>query len=216
LPDIGEVVGDSIAEFFEQKGNQKVIDALILEGIVLTDEKDPSPQLHERLTLAGLIEDARIKEVGGKGAAKLAEHFGSVDALLASTPEEWLAIGIPKKATAHLSEFIHNRQRTEELRTAESAMHDLLRKTPKEDLGANLPLSGQTVVLTGTLSSLTRDEAKNKLEAMGAKVAGSVSSKTSFIVAGEAAGSKLDKAHELGIDVWDEERLRAFLYAKGE
>jgi DNA ligase (NAD+) len=73
------------------------------------------------------------------------------------------------------------------------------------------PLDGRTVVLTGTLSSLTRDEAKEKLEALGAKVAGSVSKKTSFVVAGEAAGSKLDKAEELGIEIWDEARLRAFL-----
>ena len=73
------------------------------------------------------------------------------------------------------------------------------------------PLDGQTVVLTGTLSSLTRDEAKDKLEALGAKIAGSVSKKTSFVVAGESAGSKLDKAEELGVDVWDEKRLTDFL-----
>ena len=70
---------------------------------------------------------------------------------------------------------------------------------------------GQTIVLTGTLSSLTRDEAKDKLEALGAKVAGSVSKKTAFVVAGEAAGSKLDKAEELGVDIWDEARLLEFL-----
>jgi DNA ligase (NAD+) len=69
------------------------------------------------------------------------------------------------------------------------------------------PLEGQTVVLTGTLSSLTREEAKERLEALGAKVAGSVSKKTSFVVAGEAAGSKLDKAKELGVEIWEEERL---------
>jgi DNA ligase (NAD+) len=70
-------------------------------------------------------------------------------------------------------------------------------------------------VLTGTLSSLTRDEAKEKLEALGAKVAGSVSKKTSFVVAGEAAGSKLDKANELGVEIWDEARLQRFLEEQG-
>ena len=66
------------------------------------------------------------------------------------------------------------------------------------------PLEGQTAVLTGTLTSLTRDDAKDRLEALGAKVSGSVSKKTSFVVAGEAAGSKLAKAQELGVEIWDE------------
>jgi DNA ligase (NAD+) len=75
---------------------------------------------------------------------------------------------------------------------------------------ADGPLAGQTVVLTGGLASMSRDEAGGKLEALGAKVSGSVSKKTSFVVAGEAAGSKLAKAQELGHEVWDEARLIAF------
>jgi DNA ligase (NAD+) len=73
------------------------------------------------------------------------------------------------------------------------------------------PLAGKTVVLTGGLSSMSRDDAGAKLEALGAKVSGSVSKKTSFVVAGEAAGSKLAKAQELGIEVWDEAKLLAYL-----
>ncbi len=73
------------------------------------------------------------------------------------------------------------------------------------------PLDGQTVVLTGTLAQLTRDAAKERLEALGAKVSGSVSKKTSFVVAGTEAGSKLDKAQSLGVPVWDEDRLLAYL-----
>ena len=73
----------------------------------------------------------------------------------------------------------------------------------------------QTAVLTGTLATMTRDEAKARLEALGAKVSGSVSKKTAFVVAGEAAGSKLDKATELGVPVWDEAQLVAFLAANG-
>ena len=73
------------------------------------------------------------------------------------------------------------------------------------------PLEGSTVVLTGTLASLTRDGAKERLEALGAKVSGGVSKKTSFVVAGEAAGSKLAKAQELGVEIWDEAKLLAFL-----
>ena len=73
------------------------------------------------------------------------------------------------------------------------------------------PLDGKTVVLTGSLASMSRDEAGEKLEALGAKVAGSVSKKTHLVVAGEAAGSKLAKAQELGIEIWDEAQLLAFL-----
>jgi DNA ligase (NAD+) len=76
---------------------------------------------------------------------------------------------------------------------------------------AALPLAGKTIVLTGTLPTLSRDEAKDLLEAAGAKVAGSVSKKTSYVVAGAEAGSKLDKAQELGVPVLDEEGLRRLL-----
>ncbi|NMW26136.1 NAD-dependent DNA ligase LigA, partial [Rhodanobacter denitrificans] len=76
---------------------------------------------------------------------------------------------------------------------------------------ATAPLEGQTFVLTGTLASLSRDEAKDRLEALGAKVSGSVSKKTSAVIAGEATGSKLDKAQELGVPVWDEAQLLALL-----
>jgi DNA ligase (NAD+) len=91
------------------------------------------------------------------------------------------------------------------------ALADLLANTAGSDADPGGVLDGQTVVLTGTLSSLTRDEATSRLEALGAKVAGSVSKKTRFVVAGEAAGSKLDKATELGVEIWDEARLLEFL-----
>ena len=74
-----------------------------------------------------------------------------------------------------------------------------------------LPLNGKTLVLTGTLSQLNRDAAKQALQALGAKVAGSVSAKTDLVIAGEAAGSKLDKAQQLGVPVWNEEQLVALL-----
>ena len=79
-----------------------------------------------------------------------------------------------------------------------------------------MPLQGETWVLTGTLAAMTRDEAREKLERLGAKVAGSVSKKTSCVVAGEAAGSKLTKAETLGIRIMDEEAFTAFLTEVGE
>ncbi|HET9191150.1 MAG TPA: BRCT domain-containing protein, partial [Rudaea sp.] len=103
----------------------------------------------------------------------------------------------------------HNRDAIAQLRTAGLAW---VESEPQRT--AQGALAGKTVVLTGALVSLTRDEAKEKLEALGAKVAGSVSKKTSFVVAGSEAGSKLDKANELGIEIWDEARLVEFLRAQ--
>ena len=106
---------------------------------------------------------------------------------------------------------LHNREVVEQLRAAgiHWAEHEgVAAAEPK-------PLAGLTVVLTGTLPTLTRDEAKEQLEAAGAKVAGSVSKKTSYVVAGEEAGSKLDKARELGVPVLDEAGLRALLAVGG-
>jgi DNA ligase (NAD+) len=94
---------------------------------------------------------------------------------------------------------------------AEDYRQRLLALAPEQAEQVAGPLEGQTAVLTGTLTQMNRDEAKARLEALGAKVAGSVSRKTSFVVAGAEAGSKLTKAQELGVPVWDEDQLVAFL-----
>jgi DNA ligase (NAD+) len=119
--------------------------------------------------------------------------------------------GLPSAASTNLEAFLANKTHLQQLRDADAAMWELLEAIPKTTRSATMPLEGQTIVLTGTLASLSRDDAKERLEALGAKVAGSVSKKTSFVVAGEAAGSKLDKAQELGVEVWDEARLLELL-----
>ena len=114
---------------------------------------------------------------------------------------------------AHIANFFaepHNREVIDALRTA--GVHWLEGAPQRAGEG---PLAEKTVVLTGGLSSMSRDEAGAKLEALGAKVSGSVSKKTSFVVAGEAAGSKLAKAQELGVEIWDEAKLVAFLAEVG-
>ena len=100
----------------------------------------------------------------------------------------------------------HNREVVEQLRACGVTWEEgePAARTPK-------PLAGKTVVLTGTLPTLSRDEAKDMLEAAGAKVAGSVSKKTDYVIAGAEAGSKLDKARELGVAVLDEEGLKGLL-----
>jgi DNA ligase (NAD+) len=208
LPDIGNEVAGSIAAFFKQDGNRAVVDALLKAGIKLADESEPSPKLHQKLSVATLLENAGINGIGRRNAELLAEHFPTIGKLHSGGSAHWITAGLPQNAASSLDEYLSNDDRRNALHEAEQAMtHLLAAVSQKTDASEKLPLDGQTAVLTGTLSSMGRDEAKEKLEALGAKVAGSVSKKTSFVVAGEAAGSKLDKAQELGVDVWDEDRL---------
>ncbi|MDR3446784.1 MULTISPECIES: NAD-dependent DNA ligase LigA [unclassified Dyella] len=207
LPDIGDEVARSTAGFFAQEGNQKVVDALLASGIVFSDETHPSAKLHQRLDLAVLLDMVGISKLGPKSTKLLANHFPSLDKLIAAGPAHWVTAGLPSAASTNLEAFLHDKASLQQLREADVAMWELLDAIPKSTKAVAAPLDGQTIVLTGTLTSLSRDEAKERLEALGAKVAGSVSKKTSFVVAGEAAGSKLDKAQELGVEVWDEARL---------
>lgn len=207
LPDIGAEVAGSIEAFFKQKGNREVVDALLKAGVMLSDEADPSPRLSQKLSLAVLLQEAGINGIGHRNAELLTSHFPTVEKLHSGGATHWITAGLSQNAAANLNEFLAKHQHLAALQEAEAAMHRLLDAVPKHVKVETLPLTGQTAVLTGTLSSMGRDEAKEKLEALGAKVAGSVSKKTHFVVAGEAAGSKLDKAQELGVDVWDEARL---------
>jgi DNA ligase (NAD+) len=183
--------------------------------VQLQDEGAPSPRLRERLDFAVLLEGAGVNGIGKVNAQLLAGHFPGVEALLKGGSAHWITAGLPQHAASHLEAFLADPARREALLGAEAAMHRLLAEAPAGEAVEALPLAGRTVVLTGTLAALSRDEAKEKLEALGAKVAGSVSRKTSFVVAGEAAGSKLDKAQELGVEIWDEARLLAWLGQHG-
>jgi DNA ligase (NAD+) len=144
----------------------------------------------------------------------LARQFGSLDAL-AVAPEEQL-MGLPDVGpvvAGHIAAFFaepHNREVLAALR--ENGVHWKEGAPRSDDAG---PLAGQTFVLTGTLGTLGRDEAKARLEALGAKVSGSVSKKTTAVFAGEKAGSKLDAARELGVEVFDEDALLALLQQHG-
>ncbi|GAB2493121.1 NAD-dependent DNA ligase LigA [Arenimonas alkanexedens] len=153
-----------------------------------------------------------IRDVGEATARTLARYFGALDPI--SAADEASLVEIPDVGpvvAARIAGFFaepHNREvvlalRAAGVRWAESA--------PQRAVDG--PLAGQTVVLTGALSAMSRDAAGDRLQALGAKVAGSVSKKTSFVVAGEAAGSKLEKALALGVEVWDESRLLEFLNA---
>lgn len=159
--------------------------------------------------LARVLNGLGIPFVGERTAQILADHFGSLDAIAAAFPEalqEASEVG-PKVADSIRQFFAEERNRDliERLRAAG------LRFTGPKHLKKKGPLTGLTFVLTGTLPTLTRDEAKERIESAGGKVAGSVSSKTNYVIAGEEAGSKLDKARELNVPVLDEAGLFAML-----
>jgi len=207
LPDVGAAVAESIAAFFAQPGNQQAVDALLAAGVHCTDETAPSAALRERLDLGVLLAGRRVAQLSAGRAAALAADFPTLDVLLAAGAQGWVDAGLTPAAAANLEAFLADDGNLAALRHDEQAMREVLAAIPARARVSSLPLEGQTFVLTGSLASLTRDEAKARLEALGAKVAGSVSKKTSVVVAGEAAGSKLDKAAELGVTVWDEPQL---------
>ena len=161
-------------------------------------------------TLARFIFALGIRNVGEATARDLARHFGQLDALLAADGEALQQVNdvgpvVAASIAAFLSES-HNREIIDRLRAAGVAWPE---GVPTE-VGPRL-LTGKTLVLTGTLPTLKRDEAKAMIEAAGGKVAGSVSKKTDFVVAGEEAGSKLEKALELAVPVLDEAELLKML-----
>jgi len=211
LPDIGSEVATSIAGFFAQPGNEQVVDALLEAGITFNDEGAPSPLLRERLDLGVLLGMANVNKLGPKSCKLLVQHFPTLDQLLAGGSAHWITAGVPQAAATSLQNHLADPAALAGLREAEVAMQRLLEAIPRTARATTAPLEGQTFVLTGTLASLSRDEAKDRLEALGAKVSGSVSKKTSAVIAGEATGSKLDKAQELGVPVWDEAQLLALL-----
>ncbi|HEY6986370.1 MAG TPA: NAD-dependent DNA ligase LigA [Rhodanobacteraceae bacterium] len=211
VPDIGGEVARSIDSAFQQPGNQRVIDALLARGVKITDEHAPSAKLKPLLALASVLTELEVPKLTEKRAEQVADAFDSVPALAKAKVAALVAAGLPPETAEALHTFLESAAGRELLsRSAKAieALADATRGVAAESAG---PLEGQTVVLTGTLSSLTRDDATEKLEALGAKVAGSVSKKTAFVVAGESAGSKLDKAEALGVEIWDEARLLAFL-----
>jgi DNA ligase (NAD+) len=151
-----------------------------------------------------------IGQVGEATAAALARQFGTLEALRRAGIEELQATpDVGPVVAAQIAAFFaneRNNQVVDRLLAAGIRWPDVPRPTAAEQ-----PLAGKTIVLTGTLGSMTREEATEKLAALGAKVAGSVSRKTSYVVAGEEAGSKLAKARELGVPVLDEAGLKELL-----
>lgn len=158
----------------------------------------------KQTTLARFLFGLGIRHVGESTARDLAHHFGNLDAIMAADEAALLQVpDVGPVVAESLFRFFaepHNREVVEQLRACGVTWPEgVPAAKPTEG-----PFAGKTVVLTGTLTAMGRDEAKAKVEALGGKVTGSVSKKTDLVIAGEEAGSKLDKARELGVTVWDE------------
>ena len=167
-------------------------------------------QQSKQTTLPRFLFGLGIRHVGEATAKALARHFGQLDAIM-DAPEEMLLLvadvgPIVAKSIRTFFDQAHNREVVEQLRACGVTWEE-----GEPAVLAPKPLAGKTFVLTGTFPTLSRDQAKDLLEAAGAKVAGSVSKKTDFVVAGTEAGSKLDKALTLGVTVIDEAGMLAML-----
>ncbi|MDQ3059761.1 MAG: NAD-dependent DNA ligase LigA [Pseudomonadota bacterium] len=164
----------------------------------------------KQTTLPRFVFGLGIRHVGEATAKALARHFGKLDAIMDASEEQLLQVSdvgpIVAKSIRTFFEQEHNREVVEQLRACGVTWEE-----GEPAAVAPKPLSGKTFVITGTLPSLSRDEAKDLVEAAGGKVAGSVSKKTDYVVAGAEAGSKLVKAQALGIAVIDEAALLALL-----
>ncbi|HET6598520.1 MAG TPA: helix-hairpin-helix domain-containing protein, partial [Burkholderiaceae bacterium] len=165
----------------------------------------------KRTTLARFVYGLGIRHVGESTAKDLARHFGALERVMDASEAQLLEVNDVGPVVAQSIRMFfdqpHNREVVAELR-ARGVHWD------EHDGSADAsprPLLGQTFVLTGTLPTLSRDAAKDLIEAAGGKVSGSVSKKTRYVVAGEEAGTKLERARALGIDVIDEAALRTLL-----
>lgn len=221
-----EGLGDKLVEQLVDKGlvhTPADLFKLDLERLAVLDrmaEKSANNllaafEVAKQTTLGRFIFSLGIRHVGEATANALARHFGNLEAVMAASLETFLQVDDvgPTVAQALVNFFAeeHNRDVIMQLQAAGVSWPETeqaLERIPGK-------LQGKTFVLTGTLPTLTRDEAKVMLEAAGAKVAGSVSKKTDYLVAGEEAGSKLEKAQALGVTVLDEMQMRDLLLADG-
>ena len=179
----------------------------------------------KRTTLPKFLFGLGIRHVGEATAKDLAKYFGNLDAIMNANTEQLLEVhDVGPVVAQSIRQFFdepHNREVVEQLRACKVTWPETQIEHGWASQGENAPVgnpgedlglfNGKTVVLTGTLAAMSRDEAKDKLEALGAKVSGSVSKKTDFVIAGTEAGSKLDKAVELGVAVLDEAEFLALL-----
>jgi DNA ligase (NAD+) len=209
LPDIGGTVAESIADFFAEEKNQQAIDALLFAGVAPQGEHAPKAQLREKLDEVKLLAALGIPKLTEPRARQLMADGMTLEKL--AFQKVFGVYGLPANVVASLEEWMASDANRQVLMDLSALRTELLAQLPETAAVEEGPLSGKTFVLTGTLPTLSRDAAGAMIEAAGGKVSGSVSKKTSYVVAGSEAGSKLAKAEELGVTILDEAALLALL-----
>ncbi|WP_159879706.1 NAD-dependent DNA ligase LigA [Aquitalea denitrificans] len=210
LPDIGAVVAQSLADFFAEENNEAALDAL-LQHVQPVDEHPPSAKLAERLDAAVLLARLNIPRLTEVRSQQLATQISGLEQLARMERRQLMLLQLPAEVVNALADWLDQPAQRSALQQLASLREEILASLPQETASAHPLFDGKTFVLTGTLPTLSRDQAKAMIEAAGGKVSGSVSKKTHFVLAGAEAGSKLAKAEELGIAILDEAALQAML-----
>jgi len=208
LPDIGGTVAEAIAEFFAEEKNQREIDALLAAGVAPRGEHPPRAQLREKLEEVNLLAALGIPKLTEPRARQLLAAGQTLESL--AHLNVFGVFGLPATVAAALEEWMAQPGHREQLAALARLRAELLAQLPEQAAAEGI-LAGKTFVLTGTLPTMSREAAGALIEAAGGKVSGSVSKRTSYVVAGAEAGSKLAKAEELGVSILDEAGLLALL-----
>lgn len=218
LPDIGATVAAAIADFFSEPRNGAAIDALFAAQVAPIDEHAPHPELAEKLAWPALYAALGVPRLTPVRAQQLAEAVPDGATLARLDHLDLIALPLPAEVGDALRDWLDREDNRKLLLALAELRGELLAALPEAPAAGsgNPQVAGKTFVLTGTLPTLTRDEAKAMIEAQGGKVAGSVSKKTHYVVAGAEAGSKLAKAEELGVPVLDEAGLLSLLESLSE
>ncbi len=213
---MGKIVAKNVSSFFSEPHNLAVIDALLDAGVRPAERKGPDASFVRSLGLAAflsawkklhsVLNNPLFPDVGDGKLDALSQAYPSLELLGALGEQELKEHGWPAAAIRDWQRSWSDLGLFHEFELAtEQEARLRLASTCEEDLGG--PFHGMTFVLTGSLASMSRDEAKDKIEQLGGRVAGSISKKTSILIAGEASGSKLTKAKDLGVTVWSEARF---------
>jgi DNA ligase (NAD+) len=214
VPGIGKSVASAISQFFDDVHNQQVITELRKRGVTWQEEEKVNPKIADLPNLANFLDILDIPGLGKGGAKAVASNGISLKAIVNSSESTLAEWGLARARAHQVRQFWNvddNRKRAFDFEAQLKAFGMHWENQPVAGHETQRVLEGKVLVLTGVLPSLKREEAKELIEREGGKVSGSVSNKTDYVVAGDAAGSKLDRAEQLGVQILDESALLKLL-----